>query len=114
MAPLTCPISSSTEEGESIISESFLNKSEVRVSRHCMTVFQGQPFDAGVKLRSFEGFNCIRAFTTVVSFSVQVQMRSSIVEYSCTFGVPVNSGGVSTDPDNNVFSVSSILLEMFS
>ena len=106
--------SSSTEEGESIISESFSIKSEVRVSRHCMTVFQGQSLDAGVKLRSFEGFNCIRAFTAVISFSVQVQMRSSIVEYSCTFGVSGNSSSVSTEPDNNVFSVSSILLEMFA
>ena len=74
MALLSCPISSSTEEGESIISESFSIKSEVGVSQQCMTVFQGQSFDAGVKLRSFEGVNCIRAFTAVASFSVQVQM----------------------------------------
>ena len=79
-----------------------------------MTVFQGQSLDAGVKLRSFEGFNCIRAFTTVVSFSVLVHMRSSIFEYSCTFGVSGNSGGVSTEPDNNVFNISSILLEIFA
>ena len=103
MASLSCPISSLTEEGESIISESFSIKSEVRVSRHCMTVFQGQSLDAGVKLRSFEGFNCIRASTAVVSFSVQVQMRSSIVEYSCTFGC---RGIVAVSPLNQTITCS--------
>ena len=96
-------MSSSTEVEESIISGFLSTKSEVSISQHCRTDFHGQSLNAGVKLRLFEGFNPIGAFTAEVSFYVQVQMLSSIVEHSCTFGVPGNNGGVSTKLDNNVF-----------